>query len=109
MDYDTVRLDEAEESLVIIDQTKLPGKIELLSLKTAQEIWDAIYLLKVRGAPAIGVAAAYGIYLLAKQIKTEDYDTEKILYKVSCGNGTFSCHHSYHGFYPDRIHQDRRS
>ena len=58
MDYDTVRLDEAEESLVIIDQTKLPGKIELLSLKTAQEIWDAIYLLKVRGAPAIGVAAA---------------------------------------------------
>lgn len=74
MDYDTVRLDEAEESLVIIDQTKLPGKIELLSLKTAQEIWDAIYLLKVRGAPAIGVAAAYGIYLLAKQIRTEDYD-----------------------------------
>ena len=67
-------LDEAEESLVIIDQTKLPGKIELLSLKTAQEIWDAIYLLKVRGAPAIGVAAAYGIYLLAKQIRTEDYD-----------------------------------
>lgn len=74
MDYDTVRLDEAEESLVIIDQTKLPGKIELLSLKTEQEIWDAIYLLKVRGAPAIGVAAAYGIYLLAKQIRTEDYD-----------------------------------
>ena len=74
MDYDTVRLDEAEGSLVIIDQTKLPGKIELLSLKTAQEIWDAIYLLKVRGAPAIGVAAAYGIYLLAKQIRTEDYD-----------------------------------
>lgn len=74
MDYDTVRLDDENDAVVIIDQTKLPGSIELLSLKTAQEIWDAIYLLKVRGAPAIGVAAAYGIYVLAKQIQTEDYD-----------------------------------
>lgn len=38
-------------------------------------MWDAIYLLKVRGAPAIGVAAAFGIYLLAKQIDTADYST----------------------------------
>ena len=74
MDYDTVRLDDKNDAVVIIDQTKLPSSIELLSLKTAQEIWDAIYLLKVRGAPAIGVAAAYGIYVLAKQIQTEDYD-----------------------------------
>ena len=75
MDYDTVRLDDKNDAVVIIDQTKLPSSIELLSLKTAQEIWDAIYLLKVRGAPAIGVAAAYGIYVLAKGIHTEDYDT----------------------------------
>ena len=74
MNYDTVALDEERDALVIIDQTKLPGKIELLTLKTAKEIWDAIYLLQVRGAPAIGVAAAYGIYLLAKGISTEDYD-----------------------------------
>lgn len=75
MDYDTVRLDDENNAVVIIDQTKLPGKIEIISLHTAQEIWDAIYLLKVRGAPAIGVAAAYGIYVLAKQMNTEDYDT----------------------------------
>ena len=75
MDYDTVRLDEENNAVVIIDQTKLPGKIEIISLHTAQEIWDAIYLLQVRGAPAIGVAAAYGIYVLAKQMDTEDYDT----------------------------------
>ena len=61
MDYDTVALDEEKNELVIIDQTKLPGKIEIIRLKEAKEIWDAIYLLKVRGAPAIGVAAAYGI------------------------------------------------
>ena len=75
MDYDTVRLDDENNAVVIIDQTKMPGKIEIISLHTAQEIWDAIYLLQVRGAPAIGVAAAYGIYVLAKQMDTEDYDT----------------------------------
>lgn len=75
MDYDTVRLDDENNAVVIIDQTKLPGKIESISLHTAQEIWNAIYLLQVRGAPAIGVAAAYGIYVLAKRMDTEDYDT----------------------------------
>ena len=75
MDYDTVRLDDENNAVVIIDQTKLPGKIEISSLHTAQEIWNAIYLLQVRGAPAIGVAAAYGIYVLAKRMDTEDYDT----------------------------------
>lgn len=60
--------------MIIIDQTLLPGKIELIALHTAQEMWDAIYLLKVRGAPAIGVAAALGIYLLANRIETEDFE-----------------------------------
>ena len=75
MEYETVELDDKDDALVIIDQTKLPGKTEIIRLKTAQEMWDAIYLLKVRGAPAIGVAAAFGIYLLAKQIDTADYST----------------------------------
>ena len=74
LDYDTVRLDDANDQIVIIDQTKLPGKIELIELKTAEEIWNAIYLLQVRGAPAIGVTAGFGLYLLAKQIKAESFD-----------------------------------
>ena len=74
LDYETVALDDENNAIVIIDQTKLPGATQLINLKTAEEIWDAIYLLKVRGAPAIGVTAAFGIYLLAKQIETEDYD-----------------------------------
>ena len=61
LDYETVDFNKEENCLVIIDQTLLPGKTEIIELKTAQEIWDAIYLLKVRGAPAIGVAAAFGI------------------------------------------------
>ena len=74
MDYDTVALDEEKNELVIIDQTKLPGKIEIIRLKEAKEIWDAIYLLKVRGAPAIGVAAAYGIYILAAESSADTYE-----------------------------------
>ena len=74
MDYDTVALDEAQNAVIIIDQTLLPGRTELVALKTAQEIWDAIYLLKVRGAPAIGVAAALGIYVLTKEIETENFE-----------------------------------
>lgn len=81
LDYDTVALDDADSALVIIDQTKLPEHIELLHLHTAQEIWNAIYLLQVRGAPAIGVAAGYGIYVLAKGIDTDDFDE---FYKQFC-------------------------
>ena len=71
MEYETVDLDDSDSSVVIIDQTKLPGKTEIIRLHTAQEIWDAIYLLQVRGAPAIGVAAAFGIYVLSKGIAKE--------------------------------------
>lgn len=81
MEYETVALDDDKDALVILDQTKLPGCAQLVSLHTGEEIWDAIYLLKVRGAPAIGVAAAFGIYLLAKKIKTEDYD---VFYEEFC-------------------------
>lgn len=75
MDVDTVALDDANDAVVIIDQTKLPGTIELVSLRTAQEIWDAIYLLRVRGAPAIGVTAAFGMYVLAKGMPMDDFES----------------------------------
>ena len=74
MEYDTVALDDANNAVIIIDQTLLPGRTELIHLKTAQEIWEAIYLLKVRGAPAIGVTAAMGIYILSKQINTDNFE-----------------------------------
>lgn len=67
MNVDTVSLNPEHDAVVIIDQTKLPGKVEQIFLRSPEEIWQAIYLLKVRGAPAIGVTAAFGIYLLAKQ------------------------------------------
>ncbi len=77
LDYDTVALDDRNHALVIIDQTKLPNQIEMLSLTRQEDIREAIYLLKVRGAPAIGVAAAIGVYLAARQIAAscQDYDS----------------------------------
>ncbi|WP_207641320.1 S-methyl-5-thioribose-1-phosphate isomerase [Lacrimispora aerotolerans] len=73
LDYDTVALDEMNHALVIIDQTQLPYRTEILSLTKQEEIWNAIYLLQVRGAPAIGVAAAIGIYLAAREIEASEY------------------------------------
>jgi methylthioribose-1-phosphate isomerase len=74
MDYETVTLDDEKNALVIIDQTKLPYSTEILELTKQEDIWNAIYLLQVRGAPAIGVAAAIGIYLAAREIKADTYE-----------------------------------
>lgn len=51
------------DALVLLDQTKLPVETIYLTLTTAEEVWAAIRHLQVRGAPAIGMAAAYGLYL----------------------------------------------
>lgn len=71
---DTVALDEKENALVIIDQTLLPGEVKMLSLRRQEDIREAIYMLRVRGAPAIGVAAAIGLYLAALEIDTDSAD-----------------------------------
>lgn len=63
---DTVRLSDDGSALVIIDQTLLPGELKYLSLTKTEDIWEAIRALRVRGAPAIGVAAGFGAYLAAK-------------------------------------------
>lgn len=68
----TVDLDDAQKAVVIINQEKLPCEEEKLYLKTQKEIWAAIKRLQVRGAPAIGVTAAMGIYLAVEEITTED-------------------------------------
>ena len=63
---DTVRLSEAGDALVIIDQTLLPNEVRYLRLRETEDICEAIRMLRVRGAPAIGVAAAFGAYLAAR-------------------------------------------
>ncbi len=69
---DNVRLSESSDSVIIIDQTKLPNIEEYIELKTPKDFFEAIYELKVRGAPAIGICAGYGLYVLAKQIEAQN-------------------------------------
>jgi methylthioribose-1-phosphate isomerase len=56
----------------ILDQTQLPGRVTSVELRSYTEVVSAIKEMKVRGAPAIGVAAAYGIALGARNIKGEN-------------------------------------
>ncbi len=60
----TIRWDG--EAVVLIDQRKLPGVEEYVSCRTADEVAEAIATMVVRGAPAIGVTAAYGMALAAR-------------------------------------------
>ncbi|NNE00545.1 MAG: S-methyl-5-thioribose-1-phosphate isomerase [Pirellulaceae bacterium] len=53
----------ADDILILIDQTKLPGELATLECRDIQQTHDAIKRLVVRGAPAIGIAAAYGVCL----------------------------------------------
>lgn len=77
-DLITVRFNERADGVVILDQTLLPGKEVYVTLVCAEDIWDAIYKLKVRGAPAIGVAAAYGLYVCARKIDTLDREAFRL-------------------------------
>src|SRR5437870_3024271 len=47
----------------LIDQTLLPTRLEYRDCRSVEEVWEAIRHLRVRGAPAIGVAAAMGVVL----------------------------------------------
>lgn len=70
---ESVRLGDDEKSVVILDQTKLPNRVEHLTLRTPEEMYEAIRLLKVRGAPAIGICASYCLYALARQWEENGY------------------------------------
>lgn len=74
-DIFTVRLSSDGNAVEIIDQTLLPNEVKFLSLRKAEDIFEAIEKLRVRGAPAIGIAAGFGMYVLARQIPDDDYGT----------------------------------
>ena len=70
----TVKWGPEKKSVDIIDQTLLPNTIKRIQIRTQEEIWEAIKKLRVRGAPAIGVSAAYGMAVIANDIPDEDYE-----------------------------------
>ena len=65
--YKSIWLDRKKEAVIAIDQRLLPHQFKLLFLKNIKDIKKAIKEMVVRGAPLIGVTAAYGIYLSMKK------------------------------------------
>ncbi|HMO15284.1 MAG TPA: S-methyl-5-thioribose-1-phosphate isomerase [Pirellulaceae bacterium] len=61
--------------LVMIDQTKLPNELVFLECRDVESVWHAIRRLSVRGAPAIGIAAAYGVVLGMQELGEVDAAT----------------------------------
>ena len=74
MELQNVRLSESGDSIIILDQTQLPNNTVYKELKTAEEFYQAIHNLEVRGAPCIGIFAAYAIAVLGKGIKADNFD-----------------------------------
>ena len=75
-DTDPVRLSEDRKSIIILDQTKLPGEVVYQRIDTLDGMYDAIKTLAVRGAPCIGVFAGYCMAVLASGycgLDTEDF------------------------------------
>ena len=60
-----------KNTLILLDQTKLPTQEEYLQCSSWRQVEEAIKVLAVRGAPAIGVAAAYAVVLAALELKKE--------------------------------------
>ncbi|MEG0292294.1 MAG: S-methyl-5-thioribose-1-phosphate isomerase [Anaerovoracaceae bacterium] len=61
------------EKLLILDQRKLPQVEEYIEINTKEELWEAIHKLKVRGAPAIGIAAAFGIFVITRNYEDKGF------------------------------------
>jgi len=61
-----------DDHVILIDQTKLPLEYIQVEIKRLDDMVEAIRTMIVRGAPAIGVAAGYGVYLGAREIKTDN-------------------------------------
>ncbi len=68
--------------LRLLDQTALPTETSFLDCKDTQDLWEAIRRLVVRGAPAIGVAAGYGMVLAAQKIDRND-EAQSVLIKAA--------------------------
>lgn len=77
---DTVAFSPDGRALRILDQTRLPGDTVYLDLTEPEEIYEAIKSLRVRGAPAIGVAAAIGLYCAA--LRFGETDTTRFIEKL---------------------------
>ncbi|MFC0905584.1 S-methyl-5-thioribose-1-phosphate isomerase [Clostridium sp. MT-14] len=69
-----IKWEDGEDKLVLLDQTKLPDYIEYKTYGTVEGIYDAIKTMIVRGAPAIGVTAGYGLYFGIRSAPEDSFE-----------------------------------
>jgi methylthioribose-1-phosphate isomerase len=62
------------EKLILLDQTLLPNEVVFDEIDNVQDVWSAIRNMKVRGAPAIGVTAAYGLYIGVREAPETSFE-----------------------------------
>jgi len=68
-------IDWAQDKVKLIDQTRLPEKLVYLYLDKVEDLWEAIKNLRVRGAPALGIAASLGVVLGIKDSKVSTFSS----------------------------------
>ena len=73
--YRTIWYNKKEDTVSIIDQTKLPFKLVIIQLKKLEDVVKAINNMQIRGAPLIGATAAFGLYLAYKNNNSKDIIT----------------------------------
>ena len=70
-----VSLNSDETAVVILDQTLLPHEVKFIELRDANAMHEALSMLRVRGAPAIGIFAAFSLYVLSRKSCAAEYET----------------------------------
>jgi methylthioribose-1-phosphate isomerase len=64
----TIEWDRKKQAVIMIDQRRLPGELTVLQVNAVDEMIDAIRSMVIRGAPALGVAGAFGVVLAAREL-----------------------------------------
>ncbi|MDH2878836.1 S-methyl-5-thioribose-1-phosphate isomerase [Bacillus cytotoxicus] len=72
------------DSITILNQTKLPHVAEYKTLTSIEDVWKSIVMLEVRGAPAIGIAAAFGLALAAQKYEAINIVEFKTKFNRDC-------------------------
>ena len=70
----SIKWDEKKDELILLDQTKLPNEIKYINYNSVEGVYSSIKNMIVRGAPAIGVTAGYGMYFAAKKATENSFE-----------------------------------
>ena len=83
MDYKSIEWLDGENTVRMLDQRILPARVEYLDFNSAEEVAFAIKDMVIRGAPAIGAAAAYGLAVELKHRDSENLDELSLVYQLA--------------------------